>query len=97
MVTYLGSFVQPCCGEGGTLQTVISGVWGERSQCLGHTGFAPLMACELPQSTLPRPQVALQGICLKPALGWVHFPGLSRSGSGPWVLHEGADLVGPAF
>ena len=30
-----------CCGEGGTLQRNISGVCGECSQCLGHTGFAP--------------------------------------------------------
>ena len=41
MVTYLGSLVQLCCGEGGTLQTNITGVCGECSQCLGHTGFAP--------------------------------------------------------
>ena len=31
------------------------------------------------------------------ALGCVHFPGLSRSGSGSRVLHKGADSVGPAF
>ena len=41
MVIYLGSLVQLCCGEGGTLQTNITGVCGECSQCLGHTGFAP--------------------------------------------------------
>ena len=41
MVTYLGSLAQLCCGEGGTLQTNITGVCGECSQCLGHTGFAP--------------------------------------------------------
>ena len=41
MVTYLGSLVQSCCGEGGTLQTNITGLCGECSQCLGHTGFAP--------------------------------------------------------
>ena len=37
----LGSLVQLCCREGGTLQTNIIGVCGECSQCLGHTGFAP--------------------------------------------------------
>ena len=31
------------------------------------------------------------------ALCCVHFPGLSRSGSGFWVLHKDADWVGPAF
>ena len=41
MVIYLGSLVQLCCGEGGTLQTNITGVCGECSQCRNHTGFAP--------------------------------------------------------
>ena len=31
------------------------------------------------------------------ALRCVHFPGLSRSGSGFRVLHNGADFVGPLF
>ena len=38
---FLGSLVQSCCGEGGTLQTNITGICGECSQCLGHTGFVP--------------------------------------------------------
>ena len=41
MVSYLGSLVQLCCGEGGTLQTNITGVCGECLQCMDHTGFAP--------------------------------------------------------
>ena len=41
VVTYLGSLVQSCCGEGGTLQTNITGMCGECSQCMDHTGFAP--------------------------------------------------------
>ena len=41
MITYLGSLVQLCCGEGGTLQTNNTGVCAEYSQCLSHTGFAP--------------------------------------------------------
>ena len=41
MVTYLGSLVQLCCGEGGALQTNLTGMCEECSQCLGHTGFAP--------------------------------------------------------
>ena len=40
MVIYLGSLVQLCCREGGTLQTKITGVCEACSQCLGHTGFA---------------------------------------------------------
>ena len=57
----------------------------------------PLMACVLFLSTLPRLQVALQGTCLKWALGCMHFPGLRCSGSGSRVLHKVTDLVGSAF
>ena len=38
VITYLGSLVQLCCGMGGTLQTNITGMHGECSQCLGHIG-----------------------------------------------------------
>ena len=34
---------------------------------------------------------------LRPALGCMHLPGLSRSGSGTQVVPRGADSVGPAF
>ena len=37
------------------------------------------------------------GNCLRWALGCMHFPGLSCSGSASRVLHKGTDLVGPAF
>ena len=51
----------------------------------------------LSQPTLLRLQVALQGNYLRPALGCVHFPGLSHSGSGSPVLHKRADSVGLVF
>ena len=38
---FLSSLVQSCCGEGGTLQSNITGVCGECSQCFSCTGFAP--------------------------------------------------------
>ena len=97
MVTYLGSLVQSCCGEGGTLKTTITGLCGECSQCLGHMGLPLLTACVLSQSTLLRLQVALQGNCLMWALGCMHFSGLRSSGSGSRVLHKGTDSVGPVF
>jgi len=72
--------------------------------CVGSThsvwatlGLPPLMVCVLSRSTLLRLQVALQGNCLKQVLGCVHFPGLSHSGSGSCILHQGTNLVGPAF
>ena len=60
-------------------------------------GLPPLVACVFSRSTLFRFQVALQGFCLKRALGCMHFPSLSHSGSGSQVLRKGTDLVGPAF
>ena len=92
--TFLGSLVQSRCGEGGTLQTNNTDVC---SQCLSHTGPAPTHGtCALPAHTAQdlgcsarnRPRLAL---------GCVHLPGLSRSGSGTWVVLIGADKVGPAF
>ena len=35
-------------------------------------------------------------LCREQALGCVHCPGLSHSGSGSQVLHKGTDSVGPA-
>ena len=56
MVTYLGLLVQLCYGEGGTLQTHITGVWGECSQGLRHTGFAPTQGmCAFPVYTAQAP------------------------------------------
>ena len=57
----------------------------------------PLTACVLSRSTLLRLQVALQGNRPKRALGCMHFPGLSCSGSGSRVLHKGADWLGLRF
>ena len=97
MVTYLVSHLQLCCVNRGTLQTNIPGLCGACSQCMDHTGFAPAHGtCAFP-STLLRLQVALQGYCSKQALGFVHFPGLSCSGSGSRVLHKGPESFGPAF
>ena len=60
-------------------------------------GLPQLTVLVLSWSTLLRLHVALQGNCPKWALGFMHFPGLSCSGSGSWVLHKGTDSVGHAF
>ena len=70
---------------------------GSACSDLATLGLSALMVCVLSQSTLLRLQVALQGNCLRWALACVHFPGISHSGSGSWVLHKGTDSVGPAF
>ena len=70
---------------------------GGACSVLAKLGLRLLTACVLFQSTLLRFQVALQWNCLKWALGCVHFPGLSCSGSGSRVLDKRAHSVGPAF
>ena len=91
---FLGSLVQSHCREGRTLQTNNTGV---RSQCLSHTGSAPAHgACSLPAHT-SQALGCSAGNHLWPALGCLHLPGPSRSGSGTRVVLRGADSVGPAF
>ena len=72
-------------------------VWGVLVVSGPHWVCHPLTACVLSQSTLLGLQVALHVNCLKQALGCMHFPGLSRSGSDSRVLLKGTGSVGPAF
>ena len=91
-------FVQLCCGERGTPQTTITGVCGQCSQHLGHTGFAPTHGvCAFPVYTAQAPGCSAGELSKRGALVCVHFPGLTHSGSGSRVLHKGTDSVGPAF
>ena len=97
MVTYLGSLIQLCCGEGRTLQRNITGMSGECSQCWGHTGFAPTHSlCAFPIYTNLAPGCSAGGLS-KVGPECVHFPNLSCSDSGSQVFHKGTDSVGPAF
>ena len=94
MDTFLGSLVQSCCGEGGTLQTNNTGVW---SQCLGHTGFALTHdVCAFPIYTAQ----ALDWSAGELSKGGPELHALSSlscSGSGSRVFHQGTNLVGPLF
>ena len=91
---FLGSLFQSHCGEGGMLQTNNTGVC---SQYLSHTGSAP------PHGTCSLPAHTAQALGCSawyhpcPALGCLHLPGPSHSGSGTRVVLRGTDLVGPAF
>ena len=79
------------CGEGGTLQTNITGVCVESSQCLGHTGFAPTHGmCAFPVHTaqaLGCSAGALSkadpGLCVLPAL--VRFSGIPQRHKLSWA------------
>ena len=85
---FLGSLVQSRCGEGGTLQTNNTGVC---SKCLSHTGSAPAHgACSLPAHTAQALGCST-GNHPWPALGCLHLPGPSCSGSGTRVVLRGAD------
>ena len=79
------------------LQTDITGVCGECSQCLGHTGFAPTHGvCAFPVYTAQALGCFARN-CLRPALGCVHFPGLSHSGSGSWDSTKAQSWLGLPF
>ena len=97
MVTYLGSLVQLCCGEEHCKQISLACV-GSAHSVSAALGLPPLTAdvCAFMVSTSQVLGCSARN-CLRRALGCMHFPGLSHSGSGSWVLHEGADSVGPAF
>ena len=97
MVAYLGSLVQSCSGREEHCKQMSLACVGIAGSVWATLGLSPLTACVLSQSTLLRLQGALQGNRLRRALGCVHFPGLSHSGSGSRVLHKGTDSVGPAF
>ena len=76
------------------LQTNNTGVC---SQCLSHTGSAPAHgACSLPAHTAQALGCSA-GNHPWLALGCLHLPGPSYSGSGTWVVLRGADSAGPAF
>ena len=76
------------------LQTNNTGVC---SQYLSHTGPAPAHgACSLPAHTAQALGCSARNH-LWLALGCLHLPGLSRSGSGTLVVLRGADSVGPVF
>ena len=76
------------------LQTNDTGV---RSQCLSHTGSAPAHgACSLPAHTAQALGCSA-GNNPRLALGCMHLPVLSHSGSDTQEVLRGADSVGPEF
>ena len=89
---FLGSLVQSHCGEGGTLQTNNTGVC---LQCLSHTGPCPWSQCM--HSPCPHSSGSVVPPVTRLALGCMHLPSLSLSGSGTQVVLRGAHSVGPMF
>ena len=70
---FLGSLVQSRCGEEGMLQTNNTVMC---TQCLSPAGPAPARSAHTTQALR-----CSTGNHLRPALGCMHLPGLSRSGS----------------
>ena len=67
---FLGSLVQSRCGEGGMLQITLA-----CARSVSATLGMPLHTAHTAQALR-----CSAGICLRPALGCMHLPGLSRSG-----------------
>ena len=81
--------------EGHCKQTSQACVGSARS--LSCTGFAPAHGVCAFMVYISQALGCSARNYLRRALGCVHLPGLSYSGSGSQVLPKGADLVGPAF
>ena len=97
MDAYLGLLVQLCCGEGGTLQTNITGVCGECLQHFSHTGFVPAHGvCAFPVYPVQALGCSARN-CLRCTLGCMHFPVLNHSGSGSQILHKVQTWLGLRF
>ena len=98
MLYHLSHQGSPYGEGGGTLQTISLHVW-EVFTVYGPYCVCPSSQwCVLSQSIMLRLQVALQGTCLKQALGFMHFPGLSCIGSGfGYSTKERTDSAGHAF
>ena len=80
VVTYSGSLVQLCCGEGRTLQQTSLACVGSTRSVRTTLGLSQLAVCAS-GSTLLRLQGALQERHPKQGQRLLPFPGLSRSGS----------------
>ena len=88
---------QLCCGKAETVQTNITGMCRERSQCLGHTGFAPTHdMCAFP-IYISQALGCSAGELSKVVHGLHALPKSKPSSSDSRVLPKGTDLVGPAF
>ena len=84
---FFGSLFQSRCGEGGMLQTTLTCALSVSAML----GLPPLIA------HTAQALGCSSGNCLRLALGCMHLPGLSCSGSGTQIVLRGADSVGPAF
>ena len=91
----LGSPAQPCCGEELCEQASLASAGSARG-VWAALGLPRSRRVRFPVYTAQAPGCSA-GDGLKQALGCVHSPGLSRSGSGSRGLHKGADSVGRAF
>ena len=97
MVIHLGSLVQFYCRDGGTLQINITGMPGECSQCLGHTGFAPVHGmCAFPVNSAQAPGCSA-GALSKAGPGLHALPRSKPLRFRFLVLHKSTDSVGLAF
>ena len=84
-------------GGGDTANKYHWHLWGVITVYRPHCVCPSPLRHVLSWSTLLRLQVALLVYYPKWTLCFMHFPGLSHSGSGSRVLHKGKDLFGHAF
>ena len=81
VVTYLGSLIQLCGGRKEHCKQISLVCVGSAHSVWTTLGLSQLMAHYVSPFYTAQAPVALQGICPKRALGFVHFPGPSSSGN----------------
>ena len=97
MVTYLGSLVQLCCGERGTLQTKIPLACVGSARTIWTTLGLPQLTAVCAFRVYGSGSRVSAGVLSKADPVFMHFQGLSFSGSGSWVLLKGTDSTGMCF
>ena len=84
-------------GERNTANKNTTGMCGECSHYMDHTGFAPAHSGVCFLGLRCSGFRVSAGVLSKADPVFMHFPGLSFSGSGSWVLLKGTDSTGHVF
>ena len=97
MDTYLGYFFSHAVGREEHWKQISLARVGSALSVSATLGLPPALGmCAFPLYTAQATGCSAANR-VKRALGCMHFPGLSHSGSGSRLLHQGTHLVGPAF
>ena len=96
MVTYIGSLFSCVVGREGHCKQILPVCVGSAHSVWTTLGLPQLAVCAFQVYTAQAPGCSA-GAPSKVGPEFMHFPGLSHSGSGSPILCKGTDLVGHVF